>query len=86
MQAQVAADVYELRVDEKVRILFSRSREAVLIIDIVWNHKLDIPIQRVSHFFYFFHLTKYLVFSLYLYFFCTSALDLTGMNLHYSFY
>lgn len=45
---QVTRDVFELRIDEKIRVLYARSKNAVLIIEIVWNHKLDKPIKRVS--------------------------------------
>ena len=40
-------DVLELRIDEKIRVLYAKSKNAVLIIEIVWNHKLDKPIKRV---------------------------------------
>lgn len=42
--------MYELRIDEKLRVLYARLRNSVLIIEIVWNHKLDRPIKRVSAF------------------------------------
>lgn len=39
--------MFELRIDEKIRVLYARSKNAVLIIEIVWNHKLEKPIKRV---------------------------------------
>jgi hypothetical protein len=47
---QVTRDVLELRIDEKIRVLYARSKNAVLIIEIVWNHKLDKPIKRVRQY------------------------------------
>lgn len=45
---QVSKDVIELRVDENIRFLYARSGNAVLIIEVVRNHKLEKPIKRVS--------------------------------------
>ena len=47
----MSRDVLKLRIDEKIRVLYAKSKNAVLIIEIVWNHKLDKPIRRVRTYF-----------------------------------
>lgn len=48
---KVDRDIFELRLNGKERVLYSRSPTAVLLLHIVWDHKLDLPIKRVRRVF-----------------------------------
>jgi hypothetical protein len=45
----VTQDVRELRLNEKERVLWARwQNDAVLVLAIVWDHKLNDPIAKVG--------------------------------------